>query len=172
MPDLFISMRLNVSQIDQAFPIVQSMAPQLDIDQWRRFAAAHCDKPHDTAGIMTAQNGGYIHGLFSYSVEDHLEHRRILLIDNVFVVDLFNPHLVAEALLRAAETLAHDLKCSAVHTLLPRGSEDHEGYAEWLRQRFQEMGHHIETTALCKRLIQRPSLVWPAESANRSSGAA
>ena len=40
MHDTYIAKPLIRRQIDQAFPVVQTIAPDLDVERWRDFAAA------------------------------------------------------------------------------------------------------------------------------------
>lgn len=155
MSDLFSLLPLGPKQIDQAYPVVQSIIPDLDVSVWRDFAEQIGARPEDQAGIITVQNKGYIHGLFSYAIEPHLLHGRLLLIDNVFVLDLFNPRAVAEALLDAVDGLAARLTCGAIQTTLPRlGEAGTKDRRDWLFEQFQTRGHVIENTVLCKRLGQ------------------
>ena len=40
MHDTYVAKPLICRQIDQAFPVVQTIAPDLDVERWRDFAAA------------------------------------------------------------------------------------------------------------------------------------
>ena len=40
MHDTYVAKPLIYRQIDQAFPVVQTIAPDLDVERWRDFAAA------------------------------------------------------------------------------------------------------------------------------------
>ncbi len=150
MPELLIPLRLGPKQIDQAFPIVQSLMPRLGIDDWRSFAATLCRQPAGQAGIMTVQSQGYIHGLFSYAVERHLVHHRVLRVDNIVVLDLFTPGTIAEALLQALDQLAVDLDCRGIQAMLPDGPQFGGEYRNWLEARFRSHGHRIGAVMLCK----------------------
>lgn len=157
MHDQFITQPLMGRQVDQAFPIVQSFVPGLDVDRWRSFADRYIGNQDRDSGIMTVQAGGYIHGLFSYSVEGALAHERTLLVDNFLVLDLFNPSGVASALVGAVDTVAHNLRCDAVHTALPLArtvgvTERTAPGRTWLVDRFRALGHEVESVLVCKRL--------------------
>lgn len=152
MEDRFIAMPLAVRQIDQAFPIVQSTQPTLPIDDWRRFAVNVSALGTRRAGIMTAQRRGYIHGLYSYAVEPHIAHRRLLVIDNFVALDLFDPGGVTDVLLGSMETLATELRCTAVHTNLPHSDGFEPEYRRWLIEQFTARGHHAENLLFCKNL--------------------
>ena len=154
MPDLFSHKRLGLQQIDQAFPIVQSVMTGLSVDDWRDFARKFAAYPDGDAGIMTVQYQGYIHGLFSYTAEHHLIHDRVLMVDNFIVLDLFNPRAVAIALLEAMDGLCRTLRCTAAHTMLPSGPQMTAEYRRWLLAQFRRHGHEVESLALCKRMVQ------------------
>jgi len=166
MSDLFSLLPLGPKQIDQAYPIVQSILPDLDVNVWREFAEQVGARPEDQAGIITVQNQGYIHGLFSYAVEPHLIHDRLLLIDNFFVLDLFNPGAVAEALLDAVDKLAARLGCRGIHTALPKPVEEIAEPQDWILHRFRAYGHVIENITLCKEFPKAE----PTEPAQPGSG--
>ncbi len=170
MPDLLTPLQLGPKQIDQAFPIVQSLMPGLSVEDWRYFAARITEYRDDLAGIMTVQSQGYIHGLFSYKAEPHLAHGRVLMVDNFIVLDLFNPAAVAEALLRAMDELALRLDCKATHTMLPDGPHAMADYRHWLLGRFRTQGHQMESVALCKRLGQEAAAPPRAANGNGRSG--
>lgn len=167
MDDLYFAKPLGKHQVDQAFPLIQTVAPALDIDRWRRFAAVWIEDParrrtagdRTAAGIMTVQSErGYIHGLFTYMVTEHLRHGRTLEADNFIVVDLFNTAGAAGALLRAMDQLARTLGCQAIHTNLPERYVDRlDGQVIGLGRSptvgcFGSAGHRIETVRLCKQL--------------------
>ncbi|NBC32415.1 MAG: hypothetical protein GVY13_07040 [Alphaproteobacteria bacterium] len=164
MSDLFSLLPLGPKQIDQAYPIVQSIMPDLDVNVWREFAEQVGARPEDQAGIITVQNQGYIHGLFSYAVEPHLIHERLLLIDNFFVLDLFNPGAVANALIDAIDGLAARLCCRAIQTALPKPASEAAAPQDWVLDHFRRRGHVLENMTLCKELPKS------AASRNRHPG--
>jgi hypothetical protein len=174
MNDTYVAKPLGHRQIDQAFPVVQTIAPDLGVERWRDFAAAILAAAElesgDAApagapeqgirprGIMTVQNArGYIHGLFSYTVEENLRHGRVLEADNFIVLDLFDPAGAAAELLGAMDELAGQLGCSAIHTNLPDDYSSLPGYCNWLLTSFREAGHAVETLRLFKRLGASPA---------------
>lgn len=125
----FTAKPLARQQIDQAFPLVNAVAPGLTVQRWRDFAArALPDAPPSDGpsaavvgrGIMTVQNDrGYILGLFSHGVCDHLRLGRVLGVDNLMVADMFDAGGAMEALLEAMKRLAREAGCVAIHTDLP-----------------------------------------------------
>lgn len=160
MDDGFIAKPLGLRQIDQAFPVVRTVLPDLGVERWRAFAAALIDRAQDVGkanlpytGIMTVQNElGYIHGLFSYAMEEHLNHGRILSVDNFIVHDLFNLAGATAALLRAMEGIARGIGCTAIHTNLPQTYAGSVNYCSPVLNCFREDGHTLETLRLCKPL--------------------
>lgn len=164
MDDSFIAKPLGRRQIDQAYPLVCAIAPGLGVEQWRAFAAAvlgnasggggagRSGLPAD-AGIITVQNAqGYMHGLFSYAVEPHLRHGRVLCVDNFVVLDLFDVAGIAETQLRAMEALARRLGCGAIHTTLPERTIPLDARSNPIPDCFRTEGHREETIRYCKDL--------------------
>lgn len=144
----FIAKPLARRQIDQAFPLIRTVLPALDVDRWRAFASALTGLPEAPAapcGIMTAQNGhGYIHGLFSYATGAHLSHGRLLSVENFIVLDLIDVSGAADALLRAMESVARLLGCGAIHTCLPAHMASQPGARAGMLDHFRAAGHTVE----------------------------
>lgn len=152
----FIAKPLTARQIDQAFPLIQVLAPGLDVDRWRAFAHAMIPDgapiPAPT-GIISIQNGhGYIHGLFSYACTQDLCHGTVLAVENVIVLDLFDMAGAAVTLVGAVDRLAAALGCSAIHTSLDSSEGAPCGRGHSLFDAFQESGHAVECRRLCKVL--------------------
>ncbi len=155
MPDRFSPIPLGERQIDQAFPLIQSIAANVSIDEWRRYARAILDRAQDEAGIMTVQAFEYIHGLFAYRVDRSLRHDRVLLVDTVAVLELFSPKLAMTALLQVMDDMAVALDCRAIQTCVP-STERMEGTARrWMMEQFQDLGHSIDSLKLGKPLADR-----------------
>ena len=152
MTDLFTFARLTHEQIDQAWPIVQSSLTGTEIGRWREFAHSLIGAPEREAGIIAVQNGGYLHGLFSYAIAPHLTQGCVLSIDNVFVLDLFTPAIVADVLLDAVDGLARRYDCQAVHTTLPQPPGGLQGRGHWLADRFRARGHSVTAKSVCECL--------------------
>lgn len=157
MDDSFVAKPLGRRQIDQAYPLICVIAPGLPVEQWRAFAAAVLEpagSPAGRSGIMTVQNRlGYLHGLFSYVIEDHLHHGRVLSVDNFVVLDLFDVPGVAGTLLHAMDTLARGLGCAAIHTTLTgRQALEERAAGDPIGDCFHHEGHRRETVRLCKSL--------------------
>ncbi|KAA0682970.1 hypothetical protein [Roseomonas genomospecies 6] len=156
MDESFIAKPLGQRQIDQAYPLVRAIAPDLPVEQWRAFAAAligSADTPVTPSGIMTVQNArGYLHGLFSYAIAEHLRHGRILAVENFVVLDLFDMTGPAETLLRSMDRLARSHGCAAIHTALPESLAGRAESRSPLLSCFHQEGHRTETLRLCKAM--------------------
>jgi hypothetical protein len=156
MDDSFIAKPLGRRQIDQAYPLVCVIAPGLAVEQWRAFAAALLETggaSTSRSGIMTVQNArGYLHGLFSYAIEEHLRHGRVMSVDNFVVLDLFDVPGVTGTLLQAMDGLARGLGCAAIHTTLPERCIFDDITNNPIADCFFSEGHRRETVRLCKSL--------------------
>lgn len=178
MDDAYIAKPLGRRQIDQAFPLVRVLDPDVGVDRWRAFAAAvvtggtledgapfslftplpeeiqnDSDATPGLTGIMTIQDDqGYIHGLFSYFVKQDLHQGRVLSADNVIVLDMVDTAAAAAALLRAMDRTARALDCAAIHTYLPESDTAQPDYCATITQYCREAGHRLETRWLCEAL--------------------
>ena len=143
-------------EIQQAYPLVQSIAPDLTLESWLAFAS-DIDRPQPAGfgpgGIVAAQSGrGYIHGLFSYLVEPNLRYGRILNVDNFVAFDLIDRWKVAPKLLSAMDEQANHHGCKAIYVRLPdrlmRGPVGRQA----LLAKFQKYGHDLRSVGLCKEI--------------------
>lgn len=137
---------LDQRQINQAYPIVQTLLPTLSLDEWRRYALRLIRSRSPAKGVMTAQYAGYIRGLFCHWPHQNLCHGEMLIVDNFAVMDMFDPEAAARVLIRAMEDLATGLNCRAIHTLL-------SGHRPTpLHGQFHAQGHWPSKVVLCKSL--------------------
>jgi len=154
----FTAKPLGLRQIDQAYPLVRAIAPDLPVERWRAFAMALIGpsaRPAAPAGIMTVQNErAYIHGLFSYAAREDLRFGQILSVDNFVVLDLFNLPDAASSLIQSMEALARALDCTAIHTALPESYADSSGHVHSMLGFFRDAGHDVDGVRLCKALAR------------------
>lgn len=145
---------LSTDRIDQAYPIVQSVMPRMDVATWRdharRLTGAGAARP---CGILTAEFGGYIYGLCSYRIDSHLLHGRVLVIDDFIVSDLVNQRSVAQSLLGGIDRLAGRESCAAIQTTLPAEDGTPTDYRRWLHDELCGQGHHLDTVVMRKALV-------------------
>lgn len=153
----FTAKELTAEQVAQAFPLIQSAVPHLTLERWNGFvdlvAKLASGAERRQAGIMTIQNNrGYIHGLFSYTVEASLHHGRVLSIDNFVAFDMVDRDKAIEAMFEAMDDIAYGLGCQAIHVRLPERVATPPNGRQGLLRKFEEANHRIETVGLCKDL--------------------
>ena len=149
--------RLEIKSLEpehgrQAFPLVQSICPYLNLATWTNFIEGVAAAPGPrNAGIIAAFTArGYIHGLFSYTVIPSLQHGKILGVDN-FVAFEFPDRLgVTRELVARMDLLAFDHHCGAVHVDLPDPAIKGSNQANPLLEAFEAHGHNLRRFGLCK----------------------
>lgn len=146
MPEIPSAVPLGPEGIDQAYPIVQTQLPALTLTAWRDYAHGLITASTSLRGVMTAQHGGYIRGLFCHWPEHSLAHGNLLIVDHFAIMDLFGPEGAAQSLIAAMETIATTHDCQAIHTFLP----DHRPAP--LHAQLLAKGHHFSKVLLCKAL--------------------
>jgi hypothetical protein len=117
---VLLTQRLEPQQLLQAYPVVRAAAPDLALSEWLAFARRHVGRgAAQERGIVTVQNTRrYILGLFTFRVVGDLCIKRVLQVENVIALGVGEPTPVVEALIRAAESVARERQCAAVHTIL------------------------------------------------------
>lgn len=146
MPETPSAIPLDPEGIDQAYPIVHTQLPTLTLDDWRHYARDLIVGARPACGVMTAQHGGYIRGIFCHWPDRSLLHGDLLVVDNFAVMDLFGPAGATQTLIDAMESMAERHGCGAIHTLLPgRRITPFHG-------QLQAQGHHLSSVVLCKPL--------------------
>jgi hypothetical protein len=110
---------LAATQVEQAFPLVQSLLSGIGIAAWRDFAASAIQGPPSRRGILVArETDACLLGLAVYEMTDDLRHGRVARIDPLVAADLVDPAIVAGALLREVEIAAARQGCAAVAVAL------------------------------------------------------
>ncbi len=141
-------------QIDQAFPLVQTSLPQVELEDWRKFAQELIRaKAPETTGIQTVlTEQHYIAGLSIYRIDWVLSHGPALVADHFMALDLFDREAVINALADFLEDLARQRGCTAIHTLIPERGGRWRGPVNCLASILRGRGHAIESLRLCKVL--------------------
>lgn len=144
MPEIQSAIPLGPDAIDQAYPIVHTQYPDISLESWRRYALGLMTDGSPARGVMTAQHGGYIRGLFCHWPDHSLRHGELLMVDNFAVMDMFDATGAVNALIDAMESMAERFRCCAIHTMLP----NHRPTP--LHGHLQAQGHQLKKVVLCK----------------------
>jgi len=138
--------------IAQAYPLIQTVLPNVPLEAWIAFARALLQPggPLETGILSIVSEQGYIAGLSSYRVDPSLTHGHSLSADHFVALDMFDRHAVVEALAGALEALALKRRCGAVHTTLR--DKNGEGGTDHTKSTLVQRGHRLEAVRLCKAL--------------------
>ncbi len=150
---------LKPDRIDQAFPLIQAIAPAVGLEEWRAFAAALLPRPGEAGpprgGILIAEDErGYMAGLVAYRIQHELVSGPVLVAEHFIAFDFFERDRIADALARALEGLAAGHRCAAIQTVLPEGAE--RSRRQWLVDMLQLRGHQPHCFSLRKALHVKP----------------
>lgn len=151
---------LSPEQIPQAFPLIQSVRPDLDLGTWRAFAQ-QLAAPEAAAehGIVAARGeNGYLLGLVTYRIKRDLGCGPALLAEHFVALDLIDRAPVAAALIAALDEVGHHYGCVALHVILPRSQAG-------LLGSFRAAGYRPDGAVLCKRLGDGRAIRSRAKSA-------
>lgn len=102
---------LKTSEADAAFPLVRSIAPEVTPDEWRGYVRRR-SMQGGILGLFGAD--GEISGLLSYRLGERLRHGTVLALDDFVTFELSRNAPGRQALLAAAEVLAHQLGCGGI----------------------------------------------------------
>ena len=143
---------LDPQRISQAYPLVQTVMPDLDLDAWQHFALSLLQPPpvkSPQGGILTALNeGGFMVGLAIYRLVHDLRHGPVLLAEHLMALDLLDCKLVAQRLAVGLEGIASREGCRAVHITLSGATRTRTG--DWLVGLLEDRGHQVQGVSLCK----------------------
>ena len=147
---------LTPERVAQAFPLIQIAFPEVSLENWRDFATPAASAQSQTDGGITTvvSEQGYIVGLCCYRVVQDFQHGNVLMVEHFLILDLFDQKAVVHALADAAESLARERRCTAIHTSLPE-TEVKDADA-WLVQTLRDRGHRFESLRMCKLLVSSP----------------
>ena len=154
MPRTYHLRTLSQETAPLAYPLIQAAWPEVSLDAWIDYTKQVNRTRADatpSAGIVAAENGrGYIHGLFSYSVQPVLNHQSVLAVDNFIALDTGDRAAAIRSLIDGMENLARNLDCSAIHTQIP--DEWATGYPAGgnLLAHLRDAGHNPQYVKLCK----------------------
>jgi len=155
MEDQLISRIFDRAMIEQAYPIVRTLAPGITLERWVQFA-----RPRITSrssewprGLMAIQNAsGYILGLFSFKVRDDLHESRILAVSNIVVPDIPGRDQVGRSILKASDHLAMIHGCRAIRAELNNEIDPSDCDRTWLSATLISCGYSLGGARAFKRL--------------------
>lgn len=147
--------KLNVSllsegEIDQAFPLIRTICPDSDLENWRRFAKQRLARGSENGtGILIVRNEqDCIVAVAAFMTSQDLIHGPILFSDHFCALDIVGQGNVARALENGIEKIARRHGCTAVHTnIASSGQQSDDG---WLCSILYERGHRVEGLHMCK----------------------
>lgn len=126
----FTVIQLNQNELPSAWPLVRSVAPERDLQQWLDFANSLRTRG---GGVMAvAAEGGTIQGVAAYRVVDRDDLGRLLHVDPFVTFELTRRAPVRRVLGEALERLARHRECRAVAAAAPG-----RGYCAYLAMRAQ-----------------------------------
>lgn len=147
---------LGGDQASQAYPLVQSAAPRLTLEQWLGFVRGLARDGKDdplAGGVMSAQNrDGYIYGIYCHAVEYDIQHGKVLKVSYFVAANLYDSTGVMDGLIESMASIARDRGCAAVHVDLPETASRESRPAEGVVNRFRGAGYRVESVALCRPL--------------------
>lgn len=140
---------LPLKRVVQVYPLVQSALPGTLLEDWIDYASAlvHAEGSSAPSGILAAERPrGCVAGLCAFQGRRDLAHGRILQVELLIVLSLFDEARIAAALASEIECTARRLGCAAIHCLLPEDGANHAQKA------LQAFGHRLEARVYCKAI--------------------
>lgn len=145
---------LDVAEADRAYPIAQ-VATGVTLPRWRAFVSRRAGGDGSNAGIMVAQDArAYLLGFGSFYVADDLRCGAVMVVDNLYALDLMGGHRVSGFLLRQLTALAKERDCHAIETHLSAGRVTVRQDSDGLLRLLDNDGHRLES--VCARLDLDP----------------
>ena len=111
--ELFEATVIQPEQARKAYSLIRQAYPGVAFEQWLAFTRRWAGLPCHCGGILAVQDGGgYVHAIFLYRVDSHLQHRTLRISD--LIVGRLPGGVMDRAVLRQAERLASELGCSTL----------------------------------------------------------
>jgi hypothetical protein len=155
MEDRLISRYFDKAMIEQAYPIVRTLAPGITFERWVQFARPQITShsPEWPHGLMAIENpGGYILGLFAFEVRDDLHESRTLWLSNIVVPDIPGRDEVGRSIIKASEHLAMVHGCHAIRADLNNEIDPGDWDGAWLSASLVTFGYSLGGIRAFKRL--------------------
>jgi hypothetical protein len=146
----FIVEPLAKHQIAEAYPLIREALPKLDLKSWTRLATRLADpKRAKRCGILAVRRGErHASGLLYYRKEQDLKFGATLVADHFIALDLFDSRPVLAALIAALESVALDLDCAAIRSVVHAKNPE-------VALELVSAGHSLEGATLYKTLSVR-----------------
>ena len=110
--------RLQQDQIDQAFAGLDLAGLPISLKAWREYAKDRIDAGPSKAGVLLLECArGYLHGLLGYEILP-IGSQRHMTVDLFRTVNYLSQE-TGSSLIIAAEAIAADRRCVAIHLDLP-----------------------------------------------------
>jgi hypothetical protein len=143
------------AMIEQAYPIVRTLAPGVTLERWVQFARPRITSrsPEWPHGLMAIQNpGGYILGLFAFEVRDDLHESRTLWVSNIVVPNIPGRDQIGKSIIDAGEHLAMIHGCRAIRADLNNEIDPGDWDRTWLSASLVTCGYSMGGVRAFKRL--------------------
>jgi hypothetical protein len=141
---------LDEEQLVQVFPLVRSVAPDLELAAWQGFARRYIGESSAGGIVGIRDERGYFHGLFGYRVRAGLSGGKTLEVDWATAMELLDRTGPAPMLIEAIEAIAARLDCAELLIHLKPGQRR-------LRRWFEGVGHSVQAVVLGRAVEGRPS---------------
>ncbi len=154
MQDHYTVRHLSLDEVERAYPLVQSAAGGLSLENWETYAAGRLASgvvaPRAHSGIVAVENAeGYLQGLFGYRVDTDLRCGLTLQCENLIALAMIKSDPVIAALVEAMESLARMRGCQALHVTIQQPGAGTTGHGPKV---LKGAGLSAETVGFCKRL--------------------
>jgi len=113
---------LRAQERDRAYVLVHLMKPEVDLTRWRGFladVAGQCAAGIDRGITVATLGEDCLVGLFTWSTQPSLEHKKVFTVDNFIAAGALDPEPLFDAMIKDMDVRAHTLGCGAVQISLP-----------------------------------------------------
>lgn len=107
----FYVVGLGVAVAEAAYPLIRSIAPEIDREDWLEYVRRRC-RVGGLIGLY-GENGALV-GLASYRLGERLRHGKVLALDDFVTFELSRTAPGRAALMAAAEERARLLGCAGI----------------------------------------------------------
>lgn len=148
MPELIIE-PLKAEQIRLLYPILREQESGVGLDEWIRFAQrvlANAKRHNEGIIVASWAPRRFPCGMVCYRRDNDLQFGHVLTAEHFIAMDLLDPARVLTAMMRTLDTIAAELNCGAVRSVIHRENGD-------MVTHLSDAGHQREGTTMCKPLV-------------------